>query len=172
MFGFSLWGIRKWPKFWRGEYKKVGEQLGILSPRWARMGQAIYPFVWFLGLTLGPALVSGYIEQVTNGAIETFAAVLVNVFVGLMFLTASLCALIVLFNRPRFLIPPHGRNFNGLFGDWVVTVWRRITKKQSSDESTFSDTTRHDAASPTREDQPGRHRRPYGQHRSDDDQSG
>lgn len=155
LLAFGLWLIVRWPRFWRGEYKKVGAQLAIFGPRWGRVGLSLYPAVSILPIAVGCMMITGYLSEALSGTLQRYAEFAVNVFVGFVLASLPLYALLILFNRPRFLIPPYARDFHGLFGDWVITVYRRLRKKPALE-------------SPVRnasgDEPPRRHRRGPGRH--------
>ena len=112
---------------WRGEYTKTSDFWGrVWGPRWGKAAKAVYPYAFVGILSLGPMLIFGYIEQVTTGAISDVFNVLSEVSVALFFVAAALFFSILMVNRPRFLVPPHARDFHGLFGDWVISGVKRL----------------------------------------------
>lgn len=129
------WGIWRWGQFWRGERKKTGAVLGVLGPRWGKLGQAIYPFGLAVGIPIGLTIIAFYAAERASEQAQQFAEVVSEVLTVVLMVTFVVLFSIVLFNRPRFLIPPHGRDFHGLAGDWMLTIFRRLAGRSAPESA-------------------------------------
>jgi hypothetical protein len=121
MGSISLIGLVKWRAIWRGEYReKFERRYASFGPRWVKAILAIYPFMAVPGLLVGVWVWAIYAEASFTGALSQVAAVLMYALAIAIFICMTLVASIFLINWPKSLIPPHSRDFHGLFGDWIV----------------------------------------------------
>lgn len=106
--------LMMWRPFWVGD-KAV--PTGLFGDRGARVIKAIYPYVAIPSLCFAVALLLMGVAANTSGDIAEAASVAAGVAFGLLILSFVVLGAIVLFNRPRFLVPPHARDFDGYLGD-------------------------------------------------------
>lgn len=101
-----------WREFWSG--RRIVPAGRLYGERGELVGRSIYPYVGVPALAFGLCLLVGVVIGATTGAVEgTAAPIALVVTVVLVLVTWALLLTIVLFNRPRRLVPPHARDFDG-----------------------------------------------------------
>jgi hypothetical protein len=133
---WAVWAFAHFGEFWHGTFRdratvqKVIRALNALGPRWLKS----FKSSMLVGIPGAPAalitLGSVYVNDTILGArginLDWLISIFVAVFLTVGFLTFS----IMLFNRPRFLVPPYLRDYRGFFGDWL----REVTEKRQRKE--------------------------------------
>jgi hypothetical protein len=111
------------PKFWRGEYRELFDRG---SSGWWPFGEPLRK-AFIRGILLGGlgmtcavlAAVCVWVRGDTEGDIRTVANAGITIFGLMLMLLIFLSVLVILFNRPKFLIPPTYREEPGAIRYWI-----------------------------------------------------
>ena len=127
-------GIKLLPLLWRDRayFERMRDVLRIVGEPWATAltaaGAVVVPLIVVIGLLQLVAITREWSSGAVRSASEAVAYVLVIPFSGLMLLMFS----VILFGRPKFLIPPHGRSHHGVVGEavpWLVRGAARLVTR-------------------------------------------
>lgn len=133
----GVWTLRYWQQFWDGQFwrreivdRRMRHFSKVMGVRWERAFYSIWPVVSVSILLLGAFVLLGQLLPSPNASAPDhplFVAVGVAWFVS-----GGLVITILLFNRPRSLVPPHARGFYGLWGDHFRMGWRRFRARRQA----------------------------------------
>lgn len=135
MLAIGAWGVSRTRAFWSGRLRNVGATWRVFGPEWGHVGQSLTPYAFYVGSLLGLSVTVGYVADSTTGSASSLASMIMEILIALALVGALGIVSIILFNRPRFLVPPYAREFPGIVAYWSRRIRTGSRSNRDKDSS-------------------------------------
>ncbi len=129
-FALAVAGTYRLPRYWRGETSVIPLMSrwwpfgGPLLRGWERSMPAAFASGWSLLVAFVTGSLAAAGKRTDSQPLHDLAYVGIAA-IGVFFLSLFVMATVVLFNRPKFIVPPHLRQQPGAVQEWFRAIRRR-----------------------------------------------